>query len=68
MTNQVERLQQVEAMLSERGVLDAKFFFGLDASSKPLSEVKESVAQVLEAYCAGKFTDFRGIDDRYLAQ
>lgn len=67
MSDATERLQAIEKMLVARGVLDVKFFFDLGVAGQALSEVKDSVARVLEAHCDEKFTPLTEIGDRHLA-
>lgn len=49
-------LQKVQARLEALGVRDVKFCFSEEMRAMPLSEAKQSVAEVLESYldCKGK--------------
>ncbi len=59
-------LQQVQATLEQRGVLDVKFFFNPDVQGRPNSDVKADVAYLLSTYERGdflampKFNDSKG--------
>jgi hypothetical protein len=58
-----EGLQKVQSALVNSGVKDVKFFFKLDATAKPASEVKESVVRVLSQYLAGNYTPMGKLGD-----
>lgn len=51
------RLNNVQAALTERGVRDVKFFFDEAASSQLPSTVKAEAAYLLEQYLAGKYKE-----------
>lgn len=55
------KLKALEASLSERGVVDVKFFFAKDGSSP--TKVASDVANVLEAMLEGRTTPFAGVGD-----
>ena len=48
------RLDDVQAALTQHGVRDVKFFFGAPSSHLP-SDVKSEAAYLLEQYVAGNY-------------
>lgn len=62
------RLHSVQSTLEQRGVRDVKFCFSLAMAERPASEVAGSVADVLDAYLKGRFTEVERIGDSVLEQ
>lgn len=61
-----ERLQKVQAALTERGVRDVKFFFSESATSKFPTDVKNDAAYLLEQYLEGKTKVVESFNDEVL--
>jgi hypothetical protein len=62
-----DRLQHVQSLLEERGVLDVKFFFKLGVAEVPNSQVRNGVANFLDAYLKGRYKKVDRIGDSLLA-
>jgi len=67
MTQAAERLTSVQKRLVAQGAIDIKLCFHEDAARRPLEDVQNSVADVLEAYLDGKHTPMQPLNDRDLA-
>lgn len=57
-----ERLQNLQAALSERGVVDVKFFFNKQRGAS-LTAVATDVADVVEAFLDGRYHPHAGVGD-----
>jgi len=55
-------LDVVQSTLDQRGLLDVKFFFGLDVRCKPSSDVAKEVAYVLSTYERGDYDELSTSD------
>jgi hypothetical protein len=58
-----DRLQMVQSALVKRGVRDVKFFFKLGLNETPRSEVRNDVADFLDAYVNGRSKKVERIGD-----
>lgn len=67
MSNATDSLNAVQGTLVQRGVLDVKFFFKLEADAHALSHVEQSMADVLQAYCNGSVSPRARCNDKHLA-
>lgn len=56
-------VNSVQSMLNDHGVKDVKFFFSPEAFSKRLSEVKDGVAYILDAFYKGEHDPMQPIGD-----
>lgn len=63
MSAETSKLQAVQQRLVEQGVVDVKFFFASGVEQHPLSEMKDHLAAVLNAYCDWKFVPQRSVGD-----
>jgi RNA-binding protein YhbY len=57
-----ERLQNLQTALSERGVVDVKFFFNKQRDAS-LTAVATDVADVVEALLDGRYHPHAGVGD-----
>jgi hypothetical protein len=58
-----DRLQAVQSALEVRGACDVKFFFKLGMQETPRSEVRNGVADFLDAYVKGRLKEVERIGD-----
>lgn len=58
-----ERLDALQKELEARGIRDIKFFWSHGVRGKLLSEVQNQVANVLEAYLKGEYTELPEFND-----
>lgn len=58
-----DRLQAMQSALEKRGVRDVKFFFKLGMKEMPRSDVRNGVADFLDAYVKGRSKKVTRIGD-----
>ena len=64
--NTSERLSTVQQTLASQGVVDVKFYFERGrALTTPASEVTAKVADFMEAYLTGRWSEVDGIGDSH---
>lgn len=58
-----DRLQEMQSLLKQRGVRDVKFFFKLGLAEIPYSQVRNGVADFLDAYVKERYKKVERIGD-----
>lgn len=66
MSNATDALRVVQEDLVQRGAVDVKFFFNPGVAGHALSDIKDSVARVLSAYCEGRVEAKPRVGDSHL--